>query len=79
MFLEGIKNKEYSEKTLDLRAQLQKLFNFDETGIVINPEDSEVNVGKLVQNANGEMVLSDNPNDFLNASEMIVTAIRCPA
>lgn len=72
--IEGIKNKEYSEKTLDLRAQLQKLFNFDETGIVINPEDSEVNVGKLVQNANGEMVLSDNPNDFLNASEMIVTA-----
>lgn len=72
--IEGIKNKEYSEKTLDLRAQLQKLFNFDETGIVINPEDSEVNVGKLVQNKNGEMVLSDNPNDFLNASEMIVTA-----
>lgn len=71
--MEGIKSTELSSKTLDLRAQLDSLFDFGKTGIYINPQDGEVNVAKK-ELVDGVYRMSDNPSEFLNASEMLQAA-----
>ncbi len=71
--MEGIKSTELSSKTLDLRAQLDSLFDFGKTGIYINPQDGEVNVAKK-ELVDGVYRMSENPSEFLNASEMLQAA-----
>lgn len=71
--LEGVKKGELSSKTLDMRAQLDSLFDFGKTGIYINPNDGEVNVAKK-DLVDGVYRMSDNPDEFLNASELMQAA-----
>ena len=71
--MEGITNGELSSKTLDLRAQLESLFDFGKTGVYINPKDGEVNVAKK-NLVDGVYQMSDNPDEFLNASELMQAA-----
>jgi hypothetical protein len=61
------------EKMLYLRAQAESMFDFGKTGIYINPLTSEVNVAKK-ELVDGAYVMSDNPNEFLNASELMQAA-----
>ena len=71
--MEGVTNGELSSKTLDLRAQLESLFDFGKTGVYINPKDGEVNVAKK-NLVDGVYQMSDNPDEFLNASELMQAA-----
>jgi len=71
--MEGITNGDLSSKTLDLRAQLESLFDFGKTGVYINPKDGEVNVAKK-NLVDGVYQMSDNPDEFLNASELMQAA-----
>lgn len=71
--MEGINSGELSSKTLDLRAQVESLFDFGKTGIYINPNDGEVNVAKK-DLVDGVYRMSDNPDEFLNASELMQAA-----
>ena len=66
--MEKINSGDLSEKTLQARAQVESMFDFANTDIFINPTDSEVNVSKKVLK-DGVMVMSDNPDDFMNAKE----------
>ena len=68
--MEKINSGDLSEKTLQARAQVESMFDFANTDIFINPTDSEVNVSKKVLK-DGVMVMSDNPDDFMNASELM--------
>lgn len=69
--MEGIANGTLAkEKMLFLRAQAESMFDFEKTGVIINPQTSEVSVAKK-DLVDGVYVMSDNPNEFLNASELL--------
>lgn len=70
VIMEKINSGDLSAKTLQARAQVESMFDFANTDIFINPTDSEVNVSKKVLK-DGVMVMSDNPDDFMNASELM--------
>ena len=61
------------DKMLFLRAQAESMFDFGKTGIYINPLNSEINVAKK-ELVDGAYVMSDNPDEFLNASELMQAA-----
>ena len=72
--MEGIDDKSLAgEKMLFLKAQAESMFDFGKTGLYINPLNSEINVAKK-QLVDGAYVMSDNPNEFLNASELMQAA-----
>tara|TARA_R110001632_G_scaffold53118_1_gene131143 strand:- start:2019 stop:3701 length:1683 start_codon:yes stop_codon:yes gene_type:complete len=72
--MEGINDKSLAgEKMLFLKAQAESMFDFGKTGLYINPLNSEINVAKK-QLVDGAYVMSDNPNEFLNASELMQAA-----
>lgn len=69
--MDGIANGTLAkEKMLFLRAQAESMFDFEKTGVIVNPETSEVSVAKK-DLVDGVYVMSDNPNEFLNASELL--------
>ena len=69
--MDGIANGTLAkEKMLFLRAQAESMFDFEKTGVIINPETSEVSVAKK-DLVDGVYVMSENPNEFLNASELL--------
>jgi hypothetical protein len=69
--MEGIANGTLAkEKMLFLRAQAESMFDFEKTGVIVNPETSEVSVAKK-DLVDGVYVMSENPNEFLNASELL--------
>ena len=72
--MEGINDKSLAgEKMLFLKAQAESMFDFGKTGLYINPLNSEINVAKK-ELVDGAYVMSDNPNEFLNASELMQAA-----
>ena len=72
--MKGIDDKSLAgEKMLFLKAQAESMFDFGKTGLYINPLNSEINVAKK-QLVDGAYVMSDNPNEFLNASELMQAA-----
>ena len=69
--MDGIANGTLAkEKMLFLRAQAESMFDFEKTGVIVNPETSEVSVAKK-DLVDGVYVMSENPNEFLNASELL--------
>lgn len=69
--MDGIANGTLAkEKMLFLRAQAESMFDFEKTGVIVNPETSELSVAKK-DLVDGVYVMSENPNEFLNASELL--------
>ena len=72
--MEGINDGSLAkDKMLFLKAQAESMFDFGKTGLYINPLNSEINVAKK-ELVDGAYVMSDNPNEFLNASELMQAA-----
>tara|TARA_R110001592_G_scaffold211857_1_gene463913 strand:+ start:2926 stop:4698 length:1773 start_codon:yes stop_codon:yes gene_type:complete len=72
--MEGIDDGSLAkDKMLFLKAQAESMFDFGKTGLYINPLNSEINVAKK-ELVDGAYVMSDNPNEFLNASELMQAA-----
>ena len=69
--MEGVQSGELAGKTLQARAQIERLFDFGKTGMYINPLDSEVNVAEKELGEDGVYRMSKNPDKLLNASRLL--------
>ena len=69
--MEGVQSGELADKTLQARAQIERLFDFGKTGMYINPLDSEVNVAEKELGEDGVYRMSKNPDKLLNASRLL--------
>jgi len=69
--MEGVQSGELAGKTLQARAQIERLFDFGKTGMYINPLDSEVNVAEKELGEDGMYRMSKNPDKLLNASRLL--------
>lgn len=69
--MEGVQSGELADKTLQARAQIERLFDFGKTGMYINPLDGEVNVAEKELGEDGVYRMSKNPDKLLNASRLL--------
>ena len=69
--MEGVQSGELAGKTLQARAQIERLFDFGKTGMYINPLDGEVNVAEKELGEDGVYRMSKNPDKLLNASRLL--------
>lgn len=72
--MDGIANGTLAkEKMLFLRSQAESMFDFQKTGVIVNPLTAEVSVAKK-DFVDGVYKMSENPNEFLNSSELLQAA-----